>query len=201
MMLTTTHSVALATTRDAIAAFGAGYNAIFLPVERRIARYLRQERLLAVGGFHLTGHNEDDESSIEDDAELTRSSDSLPKEHARTQPARVPPAARYTDPVVTAPVPKETVRAPAPKKSAYEEEALKETKTAADTQWSNFQYEVMGNYKKKDSRSFWSVLLRRDGTCEIPTECFKGLGNDGSVPPPDMFKAICKTCPLCTCRR
>ena len=44
------HSVALATTRDAIVAFGEGYGRLLVPVERRIAQYLRQERLFAVGG-------------------------------------------------------------------------------------------------------------------------------------------------------
>ena len=36
----TTHSVALATTRNAIVAFGAGSGARSVPVERRIAQYL-----------------------------------------------------------------------------------------------------------------------------------------------------------------
>ena len=40
-----THSV-----RDAIVAFGAGYNALSIPVERRVARYLRFDQLYAVGG-------------------------------------------------------------------------------------------------------------------------------------------------------
>ena len=37
------------TIRDATVAFGAGYGAL-LPVERRIVQYLRQQRLLLVGG-------------------------------------------------------------------------------------------------------------------------------------------------------
>ena len=44
----TTHSVALATIRDATVAFGAGYGALMVPVERRIVRYLRQQRLFFV---------------------------------------------------------------------------------------------------------------------------------------------------------
>ena len=47
----TTHIIALTTTRDAIVTFGAGYGALSVPVERRIARYLRQERVYAVGGY------------------------------------------------------------------------------------------------------------------------------------------------------
>ena len=45
-----THSVAKDTARDAIVAFGVGYSALLVPVERRIEQYLRQERLYAVGG-------------------------------------------------------------------------------------------------------------------------------------------------------
>ena len=40
----TTHSVAKITVRDAIVAFGAEHGALLVPVQRRIARYLRQER-------------------------------------------------------------------------------------------------------------------------------------------------------------
>ena len=39
-----------ATTGDAIVTFGEGYGALLVPVERRVAKYLRQENLLAVGG-------------------------------------------------------------------------------------------------------------------------------------------------------
>ena len=46
----TTHSVALATIRDATVAFGAEYGALMVPVERRITQYLRQQRLFVVGG-------------------------------------------------------------------------------------------------------------------------------------------------------
>ena len=46
----TPHIVARATVRDAIVAFGAGYDALSIPVERRVARYLRFEHLYAVGG-------------------------------------------------------------------------------------------------------------------------------------------------------
>ena len=46
-----THSVAMATARDAIVAFGAGHGALSVPVERRITRYFWQERFYAVGGF------------------------------------------------------------------------------------------------------------------------------------------------------
>ena len=45
-----THGVAKDTARDAIVAFGAGYSALLVPVERRIEQYLRQELLYAVGG-------------------------------------------------------------------------------------------------------------------------------------------------------
>ena len=45
-----THSVAKTNARDAIVAFGAGHGVLSLPVERRVALYLRQERLYAVGG-------------------------------------------------------------------------------------------------------------------------------------------------------
>ena len=45
-----THSVAKANVRDAIAAYGAGHGALYVPVERRIAQFLWQERLFAVGG-------------------------------------------------------------------------------------------------------------------------------------------------------
>ena len=45
-----TYGVAKDTARDAIVAFGAGYSALLVPVERRIEQYLRQERLYAVGG-------------------------------------------------------------------------------------------------------------------------------------------------------
>ncbi len=46
-----THSDAKATARDAIVAYGAGHGVLSVPVERRITRYLRQERLYAVGGL------------------------------------------------------------------------------------------------------------------------------------------------------
>ena len=46
----TPHIVAKATARDAIVAFGAGYNALSIPFERRVARYLRSDHLYAVGG-------------------------------------------------------------------------------------------------------------------------------------------------------
>ena len=46
----TTHSVALAAIRDATAAFGEAYGTLLVPVERRIAQYLRQQRLFVVGG-------------------------------------------------------------------------------------------------------------------------------------------------------
>ena len=36
--------------RDAIVSFGAGYGVLLIPIERRIAQYLRPERLYAVGG-------------------------------------------------------------------------------------------------------------------------------------------------------
>ena len=42
---------AKATARDAIVAFGAGYNALSIPVERRFSRYLRSDHLYAVGGY------------------------------------------------------------------------------------------------------------------------------------------------------
>ena len=45
-----THSDVKTNARDAIVAFGAGHGVLSLPVERRIALYLRQERLYAVGG-------------------------------------------------------------------------------------------------------------------------------------------------------
>ena len=45
----TTHGVELATIRDAAVAFGAGYGALLVPVERRIAQYLRQKRLFVFG--------------------------------------------------------------------------------------------------------------------------------------------------------
>ena len=51
-----THSVAKDTARDAIVAFGAGYSALLVPVERRIEQYLRQEQMYAVGGRDV-GHN------------------------------------------------------------------------------------------------------------------------------------------------
>ena len=44
------HIVAKITVRDALVAFGAGYNALSIPVERRVARYLRSDHLYAVGG-------------------------------------------------------------------------------------------------------------------------------------------------------
>ena len=51
----TTHSVAMAATRDAIVAFGAGHDALLLTIERRIAKYLwhsqkEEERLFRCGG-------------------------------------------------------------------------------------------------------------------------------------------------------
>ena len=47
-----THSAAnKATVRDTIVAYGAGHGVLQVPVERRIARYLRQERMYAVGGI------------------------------------------------------------------------------------------------------------------------------------------------------
>ena len=45
-----THSDVKTNARDAIVAFGAEHGALPIPVERRVARYLRQERLYAVGG-------------------------------------------------------------------------------------------------------------------------------------------------------
>ena len=48
-----THSDAKATARDAIVAYGAGHGVFSVPVER-ITRYLRQERLYAVGGRNVT---------------------------------------------------------------------------------------------------------------------------------------------------
>ena len=50
----TPHIVAKAAARDAIVAFGAGYNALSIPVERRVARYLRSDHLYAVGGHDST---------------------------------------------------------------------------------------------------------------------------------------------------
>ena len=50
----TPHSIAKVTVRDVIVAFGAGYNALSIPVERRVARYLRFEHLYAVGGDDAT---------------------------------------------------------------------------------------------------------------------------------------------------
>jgi len=50
-----TQSDAKATARDAIVAYGAGHGVLSVPVERRITRYLRQERLYAVGGYSATG--------------------------------------------------------------------------------------------------------------------------------------------------
>ena len=51
-----THSVVKDTARDAIVAFGAGYSALLVPVERRIEQYLRQEWLYAVGGRGAEGY-------------------------------------------------------------------------------------------------------------------------------------------------
>ena len=51
----TTHSVALAITRDATVAFGAGYDALMVPIQRRMAQYLRQERLFVGGGCYDGG--------------------------------------------------------------------------------------------------------------------------------------------------
>ena len=45
------HGDATSTVRDAIVTFGAGHGVLSVPVERRIARYLQQERLFAVGGI------------------------------------------------------------------------------------------------------------------------------------------------------
>ena len=50
-----THSVALATIRDATVAFGAEYGALMVPVERRIVQYLQQQRLFVVGGLNSDG--------------------------------------------------------------------------------------------------------------------------------------------------
>ena len=47
----TPHIVARATVRDAIVAFGSGYNALSIPVERRVARYLWFDHLYVVGGL------------------------------------------------------------------------------------------------------------------------------------------------------
>ena len=46
----TPHSIAKATVRDAIVAFAAGYDALSIPVERRVTLYLRKDHLYAVGG-------------------------------------------------------------------------------------------------------------------------------------------------------
>ena len=48
----TTHSVALATIRDATVAFGAEYGVLLVRVEQRITQYLRQQRLFVVGGHN-----------------------------------------------------------------------------------------------------------------------------------------------------
>ena len=50
----TNHSVAKTNTRNAIVAFGVGYGVLRVPIERRVAQYLRQQRLFAVGGFTNT---------------------------------------------------------------------------------------------------------------------------------------------------
>ena len=47
----TPHSIAKATVRDAIVAFAAGYDALSIPVERRVTLYLRKDLLYAVEGF------------------------------------------------------------------------------------------------------------------------------------------------------
>ena len=47
----TPHMVAKTTVRDAIVTFGAGYGVLPVPVERRIACYLRCDHLYAIGGW------------------------------------------------------------------------------------------------------------------------------------------------------
>ena len=42
-----THSITRANVRDTIVSFGAEHGTLLVPVERRIARYLRQKRLYA----------------------------------------------------------------------------------------------------------------------------------------------------------
>ena len=48
-----THSEAIA--RDAIVAFGAEHGALPIPVERRIARFIRHDYLYAIGGLDAVG--------------------------------------------------------------------------------------------------------------------------------------------------
>jgi Kelch motif len=51
----TPHILAKATARNAIVAFGAGHGALSIPVERRVAQYLRKDHLYAVGGVDDDG--------------------------------------------------------------------------------------------------------------------------------------------------